>query len=102
MSDNNRIKLPALADAADTLQKALADYHSEPGETAGASARNMIGSFAQFFRRALPAARNEIIAALVELCAVECGRARLELLKRTGHLPKANIISINDMLGNPE
>lgn len=68
----------ALTVTARRLARRLANYHEAPVRpSAQAQTLLMVEGFQEFFQCALPHASDEIIIGLVELCALESGRARL-------------------------
>jgi len=88
-------------EAALRLHRAVADYHAQDdGEKAsGSTAREMARAFAEFFRIALRGAPEEVIASLVELCALETARARLDARHAdAAAAPRARIIDMGARL----
>ncbi len=68
----------SLTVAARRLASRLANYHEIPVHAeAQSQTLLMVEGFQEFFQCALPHASDEIIIGLVELCALESGRARL-------------------------
>lgn len=81
--------------AAGRLETALAAYRAGCAEESGrGAARGMAAAFEAFFRAALPAAGSEVIAGLVELCAIETARARAAGLLAAFPAPQARIVDV--------
>jgi hypothetical protein len=67
----------AILDAAGQLESAIIQYQAAQADSSRAESKTMVKAFLRLFIAILPHASDEARAALVELCAIECGRERV-------------------------
>lgn len=86
-----------LANAAHHLGRALRDYNAQSAaEISSAEIRAVMHAFHRLLTLALPHAPVELLESMIELCAMETARARLEQQADDGTLASARILAIGE------
>lgn len=94
-ADPNYDHAGALAEAGHHLGRSLADYNQcSAAEESPAQTRTMVHAFHRILTLALPHAPVDVLEALIELCATETARTRLEHQADDGTLAGARILNI--------
>jgi hypothetical protein len=86
-----------LASAARRLGSALEAYNAQSAAADGSpESRAMVHGFHRVLTLALPHAPVDLLESMIELCAMETARARLEMQADNGTLPGARIVAMAD------